>query len=60
LLLARVGLALFARAPANGTLVVDALPGMLSPGLGAGIAFNPVLLAAMSDVAPGACEPASR
>ena len=52
LLCAAVGLALFARAPANGTLWFDVLPGMLLLGLGAGIAFNPVLLAAMSDVAP--------
>jgi hypothetical protein len=52
LLLAAAGLALFARAPVDGTFAVDVLPGMLLLGLGAGIAFNPVLLAAMSDVAP--------
>ena len=52
LLCAAVGLALFARAPVNGSLMLDVLPGMLLLGLGAGIAFNPVLLAAMSDVAP--------
>jgi EmrB/QacA subfamily drug resistance transporter len=52
LLLAAVGLALFGRAPADGTFVIDVLPGMILLGLGAGIAFNPVLLAAMSDVAP--------
>jgi EmrB/QacA subfamily drug resistance transporter len=52
LLLAAVGLALFARAPAGGSFVVDVLPGMLLLGLGAGIAFNPLLLAAMSDVRP--------
>ena len=52
LLLAAVGLALFARAPVNGSFVLDVLPGMLLLGLGAGMAFNPVLLAAMSDVAP--------
>ena len=52
LLLAAVGLALFARAPVNGTFVVDVLPGMIVLGLGAGIAFNPMLLAAMSDVSP--------
>lgn len=52
LLLAAVGLALFARAPVDGSFAVDVLPGMLLLGLGAGIAFNPVLLAAMSDVAP--------
>jgi MFS family permease len=52
LLLAAVGLALFARAPADGTFILDVLPGMLLLGLGAGVAFNPVLLAAMSDVEP--------
>ena len=52
LLIAATGLALFARAPVDGHFLVDILPGMLLIGLGAGIAFNPVLLAAMSDVAP--------
>jgi EmrB/QacA subfamily drug resistance transporter len=50
LLLSAVGLALFARAPEHGTFVVDVLPGMLLLGLGAGMAFNPLLLAAMNDV----------
>ena len=49
---AAVGLLLFARAPVDGTFVVDVLPSMILLGLGAGIAFNPVLLAAMSDVEP--------
>jgi EmrB/QacA subfamily drug resistance transporter len=53
LLMAAAGLALFARAPVGGSFAVDVLPGMLLLGLGAGMAFNPVLLAAMSDVAPG-------
>ncbi|WP_374563462.1 MFS transporter [Ideonella sp.] len=48
--LAAAGLALFARAPVQGDFVVDVLTGMLLLGLGGGIAFNPVLLAAMSDV----------
>ncbi|WP_439893385.1 DHA2 family efflux MFS transporter permease subunit (plasmid) [Ralstonia sp. 25C] len=52
LLVAAVGLVLFARAPAGGSFALDVLPGMLLLGLGAGVAFNPVLLAAMSDVAP--------
>jgi EmrB/QacA subfamily drug resistance transporter len=52
LLLAAGGLALFVYAPVNGNFVVHVLPGMLLLGLGAGMAFNPVLLAAMSDVAP--------
>jgi EmrB/QacA subfamily drug resistance transporter len=48
--LAAVGLLLFARAPVDGTFVVDVLPSMILLGIGAGIAFNPVLLAAMGDV----------
>jgi EmrB/QacA subfamily drug resistance transporter len=52
LLLAAGGLALFALAPVEGTFLVHVLPGMTLLGLGAGMAFNPVLLAAMSDVAP--------
>jgi EmrB/QacA subfamily drug resistance transporter len=50
--LAGVGLLLFARAPVDGNFVVDVLPSMILLGLGAGMAFNPVLLAAMSDVEP--------
>jgi MFS family permease len=50
--MAAVGLVLFARAPVDGSFVVDVLPGMVLLGAGAGIAFNPVLLAAMSDVQP--------
>jgi len=50
--MAAVGLVLFARAPVDGWFVVDVLPGMILLGVGAGIAFNPVLLAAMSDVQP--------
>ncbi|MCC8361860.1 DHA2 family efflux MFS transporter permease subunit [Lysobacter sp. A6] len=52
LLLAAAGLASFAMAPVDGTFVVHVLPGMLLLGIGAGLAFNPVLLAAMSDVSP--------
>ena len=52
LLVAALGLVLFARAPVGGNYAVDVLPAMLLLGLGAGIAFNPILLAAMSDVAP--------
>ena len=36
----------------DGSFVVDVLPGMMLLGLGAGMAFNPVLLAAMSEVDP--------
>jgi len=50
--LAAVGLLLLARAPVDGTFVVDVLPSMILLGLGAGMAFNPVLLAAMGDVEP--------
>jgi EmrB/QacA subfamily drug resistance transporter len=52
MLLVAVGLALFGRAPVDGTFAVDVLPSMILLGLGAGVAFNPVLLAAMSDVEP--------
>jgi EmrB/QacA subfamily drug resistance transporter len=52
LMLFVVGLILFARAPAGGSFVVDVLPGMILMGIGGGITFNPILLAAMGDVAP--------
>jgi EmrB/QacA subfamily drug resistance transporter len=52
LLVAAVGLVLVARAPVHGSFVVDVLPSMILLGVGAGMAFNPVLLAAMSDVDP--------
>ena len=51
LLLAAAGLMLFALAPVQGSFVAHVLPGMLLLGVGAGMALNPVLLAAMSDVA---------
>src|SRR5215210_48784 len=50
LVMAAAGLALFVRAPVDGSFVVDVLPSMILLGVGAGMAFNPVLLAAMSDV----------
>src|SRR5436309_9737983 len=52
LLLAAAGLLLFARAPVDGSFLVDVLPSMILLGIGAGMAFNPMLLAAMSEVAP--------
>jgi EmrB/QacA subfamily drug resistance transporter len=52
LLLAAAGMALFTRAPVDGNFLVDVLPSMILLGFGAGMAFNPVLLAAMSDVSP--------
>ncbi|MCA8431702.1 DHA2 family efflux MFS transporter permease subunit [Burkholderia seminalis] len=52
LLIAACGLALFSRAPVDGGFVLHVLPGMTLLGIGAGVAFNPMLLAAMSDVDP--------
>lgn len=48
--LCAAGLFLFARVPPNGTFVADVLAPMILMGLGAGISFNPMLLAAMNDV----------
>jgi EmrB/QacA subfamily drug resistance transporter len=59
LLISAVGLALFARAPVGGDFVVDVLPAMILLGIGAGMAFNPVLLAAMSEVEPSEAGVAS-
>jgi EmrB/QacA subfamily drug resistance transporter len=50
LLLAAGGLLLFARAPTMGNVWMDVIPAMSLLGIGAGIAFNPLLLAAMNDV----------
>jgi EmrB/QacA subfamily drug resistance transporter len=47
-----VALLLFSRAPLDGNYWTDVLPGMLLLGVGGGITFNPILLAAMSGVAP--------
>jgi len=52
LFVAAAGLLWLARAPVDGSYVIDVLPSMVLLGFGAGIAFNPVLLAAMSDVEP--------
>jgi EmrB/QacA subfamily drug resistance transporter len=52
LVLAAASMALFSQAPVDGSYLVDVLPSMILLGLGAGIAFNPVLLAAMGDVEP--------
>ena len=48
--LASIGLILLARAPVDGNYVTDILPSMILLGFGAGMAINPVLLAAMSEV----------
>src|SRR6185503_17560667 len=50
--LAAAGLALFALAPVQGDFWRHVLPGMLLLGIGCGMALNPVMLAAMGDVAP--------
>jgi EmrB/QacA subfamily drug resistance transporter len=52
LLLASAGLLLLVRAPVDGSYGAYVLPSMILLGLGAGMAFNPVLLAAMGDVDP--------
>ena len=52
MLLTAVGLALFAVAPVTGNFWLHILPGMLLIGIGCGMALNPVMLAAMNDVAP--------
>ena len=46
-----LALVLLARTPVEGNWAIDILPATLAVGLGAGIAFNPILLAAMSGVA---------
>jgi MFS family permease len=52
LILAAVGLGLFAFAPEQGSVWLYVMPGMVLLGIGEGVAFNPVLLAAMGDVKP--------
>jgi EmrB/QacA subfamily drug resistance transporter len=46
------GLLLYARVPVDGSFVTDVLPGSVLLGIGAGMGFNPLLLAAMGDVEP--------
>jgi EmrB/QacA subfamily drug resistance transporter len=52
LFLAASGLLLFSRAPVSGHFATDVLPGMILLGIGAGMAFNPMLLAATTSVSP--------
>lgn len=52
LILAGLGLLLFAFTPVQGAFITNVLPGMLLLGIGAGMGFNPVLLAAMDGVKP--------
>ncbi len=49
LFLASISLILLARASVDGTFVHDVLASMILLGIGAGMAFNPMLLAAMND-----------
>jgi EmrB/QacA subfamily drug resistance transporter len=48
--LAALGFLYLARAPLDGNFFVDVFPSMILLGLGAGMAFNPMLLLAMGDV----------
>jgi EmrB/QacA subfamily drug resistance transporter len=50
--LGAIGLALLARAPVDGNVATDVFPSMILIGVAVGIAFNPLLLAAMSHVPP--------
>jgi MFS family permease len=52
--LASASLALLwlARAPVDGSFLIDVLPAMVLIGIGAGLVFNPILTAAMSDIEP--------
>jgi predicted MFS family arabinose efflux permease len=47
-----LALLLLARTPVDGNWAIDILPATIAIGIGAGIAFNPILLAAMSGVTP--------
>ena len=49
LLFAAAGLFWFASAPLQGEFVAHVLPGMVLLGVGAGVAFTPLLMGAMSD-----------
>lgn len=52
LVLAGIGLLSFMFSPVQGGFVTAVLPGMLLIGIGAGMGFNPVLLAAMDGIKP--------
>src|SRR5207245_4876533 len=49
---AGLSLAILFHAPIDSNYVVDVLPSMVLLGLGAGIAFNPMIIVAMTDVEP--------
>lgn len=48
--LVALGLMVFAAAPADGSFLVNVIPGMLLLGFGAGLAFNPVLMLATDGI----------
>jgi EmrB/QacA subfamily drug resistance transporter len=50
LALVALGLVLLSRAPVDGSFALDVLPGMILVGVGAGMAYNPLFVSAMSDV----------
>jgi EmrB/QacA subfamily drug resistance transporter len=52
MLLVAASLVVLARAGVDGNFVADVLPSMLLLGVGMGIALNPILLAAVSEVGP--------
>jgi MFS family permease len=52
LVLIGLGLAWFARVPADASLLVDVLPATALMGIGAGLCFPPMMALAMSGVAP--------
>jgi MFS family permease len=52
MLFVAAGLVLFALAPADGSFWIHIIPAMSLMGFGAGLAFNPVLIAATSEVPP--------
>ena len=52
LALIAAGLALFTRAPVDGSYLTDVLPSMLLLGIGAGLAFPPLMTLAMSGATP--------
>jgi EmrB/QacA subfamily drug resistance transporter len=53
MLIGAMGHALFARAPLTANIATDILPGMVLLGVGAGLTFNPLMLAAVGGAAPG-------
>ena len=50
--LVALGLITFSLAPQDGSFLLNVIPGMVLLGFGAGLAFNPVLIAATAEVPP--------